>query len=229
MIICHYTACFSSYCLVLRRKRGNSDIWPIIWSPSYGTFISSITVSYDSSSPVNVYLGRPSHMTHDGDQLASKSLSWVWGSSSSCSCSSTMLTSSTRSCTEGEAALAFKVPTASLWLRYVKSCPLILNRTSPEGAGIHLCYCCRYCIQSNVALQSVDVAETPNLAWFVRPSTGNHVVGRWLRRLAAPRSCCPSLLQQSCPETRGVLSSQWCASPYRIHTGKGPAKRITQR
>lgn len=44
-----------------------------------------------------------------------------------------MLTSSTRSWTEGEAALAFSVPTASLWLRYVRSCPLMLSRTSPEG------------------------------------------------------------------------------------------------
>lgn len=44
-----------------------------------------------------------------------------------------MLTSSTRSWTEGEAALAFRVPTASLWLKYVKSCPLILSRMSPEG------------------------------------------------------------------------------------------------
>lgn len=44
-----------------------------------------------------------------------------------------MLTSSTRSWTVGEAALAFSVPTASLWLRYVRSCPLMLSRTSPEG------------------------------------------------------------------------------------------------
>lgn len=81
------------------------------------------------------HLGRPNHMTHDGDQLASNSLSCACGSSSSCSCSSTMLTSSTRSCTEAEAALAFSVPTASLWLRYVRSCPLMLSRTSPVGGG----------------------------------------------------------------------------------------------
>lgn len=71
-------------------------------------------------------------MTHEGDQLASKSLSWVWGSSSSWLCSSSMMTSSTRSWTEGEAALAFSVPTASLWLKYVRSWLLMLSRTSPK-------------------------------------------------------------------------------------------------
>lgn len=70
--------------------------------------------------PSRTHLGSPNHMTQDGDQLASKSLSCVCGSSSSCSWSS-MLTSSTLSWTEGEAALAFSVPTASLWLRYVRS------------------------------------------------------------------------------------------------------------
>lgn len=78
------------------------------------------------------HLGKPNHMTHDGDQLASKSLSCACGSSWSC-CSSSMLTSSTLSWTEGEAALAFSVPTASLWLRYVRSWPLMLSRTSPGG------------------------------------------------------------------------------------------------
>lgn len=116
---------------VLRRKRQQPCI--TIYS-----FIKVLCLC-DAPSPLYIYLGRPSHMTHEGDQLASKSLSWVWGSSSSWSCSSTMLTSSTRSWTEGEAALAFKVPTASLWLRYVKSCPLILSRTSPGGARRHSC------------------------------------------------------------------------------------------
>lgn len=59
------------------------------------------------------HLGKPNHMTQDGDQLASKSLSCECGSNSSCSWSS-MLTSRTLSWTEGEAALAFSVPTASL-------------------------------------------------------------------------------------------------------------------
>ena len=43
-----------------------------------------------------------------------------------------MSTSSTLSWTEEEVALAFRVPTASLWLRYVRSCPLILRRMSPK-------------------------------------------------------------------------------------------------
>src|SRR4029434_8450201 len=71
-------------------------------------------------------------MTHEGDQLASYSL-WSCGArkSSSPHGSSVMSTSSTLSWTEEEVALAFRVPTASLWLRYVRSCPLILRRMSP--------------------------------------------------------------------------------------------------
>lgn len=172
------------------------------------------------------YLGRPSHMTHEGDQLASKSLSWVWGSSSSWSCSSTMLTSSTRSCTEGEAALAFNVPTASLWLRYVKSCPLILSRTSPEGARGRTC-CWRAAHNMQTVLVHISSRLVSHLVWFVHLSTSSRVVGRWSQRLAAPRSYCPSLLQQSYPETRVVPSSQWCVSPYRTHTGKGPVEMNT--
>ena len=79
------------------------------------------------------YLGSPSHMTQDGDQLASYSFSLnvLGGSSAACVASSTTWTSSALRATVGDAALAFSTATASLWLKLVKSMPLILNNTSP--------------------------------------------------------------------------------------------------
>lgn len=66
------------------------------------------------------------------------------------------------------------------------------------------------------------------LAWFFHPWTSSHEVGHWSQRLAAPRSCCPAPLRQSCPETHGVPSSRLCVSPYRSHTGKGPGYNHTE-
>lgn len=79
------------------------------------------------------YLGSPSHMTHDGDQLASYSFSLkVLGCSSVFWVASSIIwTSSALRATAGDAALAFSIATASLWLKLVKSMPLIFSNTSP--------------------------------------------------------------------------------------------------
>lgn len=79
------------------------------------------------------YLGSPSHMTHDGDQLASYSFSLKVLSCSSVAwvASSTIWTSSAFRTTAGDAALAFSIATASLWLKLVKSMPLIFSNISP--------------------------------------------------------------------------------------------------
>lgn len=62
------------------------------------------------------YLGSPSHMTHDGDQLASYSFSLMVLNCSSLAwgCSSTIWTSRAFRATTEEAALAFSMATASL-------------------------------------------------------------------------------------------------------------------
>lgn len=86
-----------------------------------------------------LYLGRPSHMTQDGDQLASYSFSLkVLGCSSVAGvASSTTWTSSALRATAGDAALAFSIATASLWLKLVKSMPLIFNKMSPVPMTRH--------------------------------------------------------------------------------------------
>lgn len=133
-----------------------------------------------------------------------------------------MATSSTLSCTEGVAALAFSVPTASLWLRYVRSWPLMLRRTSPGGKKTQnipgFFQVTLSCLTASGSKTSV------HLFWFVHPGTNSRVAERLSRRLAAPRSCCPALLLRSCPGTRGVPSSQWCVSPYTSHTVTDPGK-----
>lgn len=83
-------------------------------------------------------------MTHDGDQLASYSFSLMVLNCSSLAwgCSSTICTSRAFRATTEEAALAFSMATASLWLRLVRSMPLMFSSTSPvqsnEGQRISL-------------------------------------------------------------------------------------------
>lgn len=113
-------------------------------------------------------------MTHEGDQFASKSLSWPWGSNSSWSCSSTMLTSSTLSCTEGEAALAFNVPTASLWLRYVRSWPLMLSRISPDGKEAKKR---KKSFSGNAQVSWLLAAENEGAPLLIRPSRDKQPCG----------------------------------------------------